>query len=102
MSRSIYRDSAFVEPAEGTDRVEFEAEFIRKAEEYAKTEVEILKKLEGDLPDHTVYKEMLMITNDCLYLFLRRTVVGTEEQKKTSYPAIYAKHEELEDEIIRF
>jgi hypothetical protein len=102
MSRSIVRSAPFSAPVEGDDRGKFEAEFISAAEEYALKEVDILKTLEGDLPDHTVYKEIVMITNDCLYLFLRNTVVGTAEQKKTSYPAIYAKHEELEDKIIRF
>jgi len=96
MSRSIYRDSAFVEPVEGTDRVEFEAEFIREAGKYAKTEVAILKELEGDITDDMEAKELDMIENDCYYFFLQKKFGNEWDKASVEYPRIFARNEELE------
>ena len=95
MSRSIYRKSAFVEPAEGPNRGEFEAVFIRKAQEYAETEVEFLKK-EEDITDDMEAKELDMIEYDCYYFFLQKKFGDDWDKAKVEYPHIFARHEELE------
>jgi hypothetical protein len=95
MSRSIYRASPFVEPVEGIDRVVFEAVFIRKAEDYAKTEVEILKENE-DITDDMEAKELDMIEYDCYYFFLQKKFGDDWDKAKVEYPHIFARHEELE------
>jgi len=95
MSRSIYRDSAFVEPVEGTDRDEFQAEFIRKAKDYAKTEVEFLKKKEN-ITDNMEAKELDMIENDCYIFFLAPKFGDEWDKAKEEYPLLFARHEDLE------
>jgi len=95
MSRSIYRDSAFVEPVEGTDRDEFQAEFIRKAKDYAKTEVEVLKK-NDDVTDEEGAREEDMIENDCYIFFLTAKFGENWDKAKEEYPLLFAREKELE------
>jgi hypothetical protein len=95
MSRSIYRDSAFVKPVEGKDRVGFQEEFLLKAEEYAKTEVEILKKKE-DITDDMEAKELYMIENDCYIFFLAAKFGDDWDKAKEEYPLLFARHDDLE------
>jgi hypothetical protein len=95
MSRSIYRVSAFVEPVEGTDRDEFQAVFIRKAEQYAKTEVEVLKKKE-DITHDMEAKELYMIENDCYIFFLAAKFGEDWDKAKEEYPLLFERHDDLE------
>jgi hypothetical protein len=95
MSRSIYRDSAFVEPVEGKDRVGFQEEFLLKAEQYAKTEVEVLKKKE-DITHDMEARELDMIENDCYIFFLTPKFGDDWDKAKEEYPLLFARHDDLE------
>jgi hypothetical protein len=80
---------------EGTDRDEFQAEFIRKAKDYAKTEVEFLKKKEN-ITDNMEAKELDMIENDCYIFFLAAKFGDDWDKAKEEYPLLFKRHDDLE------